>query len=74
MITGQTGTQTDALGRTIPLGTILDPATTRPVTLRVADPVSGSVAASTGFVRDPSLEHQLRTASTASIYVSPAAP
>jgi hypothetical protein len=53
LITGQTGTETDALGRTIPLGTILDPATTRPVTLGVADPVSGRVATSTGFARDP---------------------
>ena len=31
MITGQTGTQTDLLGRTMPTGTILDPATTRAV-------------------------------------------
>src|SRR3954469_6859139 len=30
LIAGQTGTETDALGRTIPVGTILDPATTRP--------------------------------------------
>jgi hypothetical protein len=43
----------DTLGRSIPVGTILDPATTRPVTAGVADPVSGRVAASTGFVRDP---------------------
>jgi hypothetical protein len=39
LITGQTGTQTDLLGRTMPTGTILDPATTRPV--------------AGGFVRDP---------------------
>src|SRR5437879_12456003 len=39
LITGQTGTQTDLLGRTMPTGTILDPATTRAVT--------------GGFVRDP---------------------
>jgi hypothetical protein len=39
LITGQTGTQTDALGRTMPIGTILDPATTR--------------AVAGGFVRDP---------------------
>src|ERR1700722_16156685 len=39
LITGQTGTQTDALGRTMPIGTILDPATTR--------------AVGSGFVRDP---------------------
>jgi hypothetical protein len=54
MITGQNGNlETDALGRTVPLGTILDPATTRPVTLGVADPISGRVATSTGFARDP---------------------
>ncbi len=39
LITSQTGTQTDLLGRTMPTGTILDPATTR--------------AVGTGFVRDP---------------------
>ncbi len=39
LITGQSGTQTDALGRTIPIGTILDPATTQP--------------GGTGFVREP---------------------
>ena len=39
LITGQSGTHTDILGRTMPVGTVLDPATTR---------VSG-----TGFVRDP---------------------
>src|SRR6266852_7803294 len=31
LITGQSGTQTDALGRTMPTGTILDPATTRQI-------------------------------------------
>src|ERR1700693_1812000 len=45
MITGQNGKlETDALGRTVPLGTILDPATTRPVTTGVLDPTSGRVA------------------------------
>ncbi len=39
LITGQSGTHTDILGRKMPIGTVLDPATTR---------VSG-----TGFVRDP---------------------
>ncbi len=39
LITEQTGTQTDLLGRTMPTGTILDPATTR--------------AVPGGFVRDP---------------------
>jgi len=49
----QGGTETDALGRTMPTGTIFDPATTRSVTATVADPVSGLVATKTGFVRDP---------------------
>src|SRR5712664_1096530 len=40
LITGQSGTQTDALGRTTPTGTILDPATTRQISPGV-------------FVRDP---------------------
>lgn len=39
LITGQSGTSTDALGRTFPKGTVFDPATTRP--------------AGSGFVRDP---------------------
>ena len=46
-------TRKDALGREIPSGTILDPATTRPVTSGAMDPVSTRVATSTGFVRDP---------------------
>jgi len=43
----------DLLGRTVPFGTIFDPATTRAVTQGVNDPVSGLVASGTGFVRDP---------------------
>jgi hypothetical protein len=43
----------DALGRSIVPGTVLDPATTRPVTAGVADPVTGIVSATTGYVRDP---------------------
>jgi hypothetical protein len=43
----------DALGRLIPVGTVLDPATTRAVTQGVVDPVTGIAAASTGYVRDP---------------------
>jgi len=39
LIGGQSGLVTDALGRSMPVGTILDPATTRPV--------------AGGFVRDP---------------------
>ncbi len=43
----------DALGRAIPVGTVLDPATTRAVTAGVLDPSTGIAAASTGYVRDP---------------------
>jgi hypothetical protein len=45
--------RTDLLGRTIPSGTILDPATTRTVTAGQIDPVSGRAATGTGYVRDP---------------------
>src|SRR5216684_9023393 len=61
LITLQSGTQTDALGRSVPTGTIFDPATTRQVIAGGVDPVSGlpvptstSVPAGTKeFVRDP---------------------
>jgi hypothetical protein len=54
MITGLPGsTPADDLGRTFPLGQIFDPATTRPVTAGVADPVTGIVALQSGYVRDP---------------------
>jgi hypothetical protein len=56
LITGQgSSSRADALGRQIPLGTILDPATTRAVGAGALDPVSGIVnsSASTVYVRDP---------------------
>jgi len=53
LINSQSGTQTDALGRTVPTGTIFNPATTRPVVAGSVDPTSGLVATSSGFVRDP---------------------
>ncbi len=55
LITGQASSapRTDDLGRLIPVGTVLDPATTRAVTAGVVDPVSGLPATTTGFVRDP---------------------
>ncbi|HEX7961782.1 MAG TPA: TonB-dependent receptor [Terriglobales bacterium] len=54
LITGQSGSaRKDLLGRTIPLGTVLDPATTRAVTNGQIDPRSGLPATATGFVRDP---------------------
>jgi Carboxypeptidase regulatory-like domain/TonB dependent receptor/TonB-dependent Receptor Plug Domain len=49
----QSGTRTDALGRTFPTGSILDPATTRNVTAGQIDTVTGLVAKSTGTIRDP---------------------
>jgi hypothetical protein len=37
----------------MPLGTILDPSTTRAITTGVVDPVSGLTATTTGYARDP---------------------
>ncbi len=53
LIAGQSGTRTDLLARTFPLGTIFDPATTRSVTTGVRDSVTGLVPTASGFVRDP---------------------
>src|SRR6266446_3196067 len=54
LITQQSGTQNpDNLNRNMSVGTILDPATTRAVTAGQADPVTGLVAITSGFVRDP---------------------
>ena len=53
LITYSGGTGTDVLGRTFSHGTILDPATTRPVVQGVVDPVTGLLATATGYVRDP---------------------
>jgi hypothetical protein len=47
------GARCDGLGRVIPGGTILDPATTRAITAGSPDPITGLTAATTGFVRDP---------------------
>ena len=44
---------TDLLGRTVLIGQIFDPATTRRVTSGQVDPVTGRTATGTGFVRDP---------------------
>ncbi len=54
LITGQSGTRgPDLLGRTVPLGTIFDPATTRQVFAGQVDPITGRVATGNGYVRDP---------------------
>lgn len=54
-VTGNTGTNTDGLGRIFPHGTVLDPATTRPVAAGALDPISGltNTSSSTVYVRDP---------------------
>ncbi len=55
LITGNSGSNTDALGRVFSHGTVLDPATTRSVGPHAIDPVSGFTnnSASTVYVRDP---------------------
>lgn len=55
LITYNSGTGTDALGRVFPHGTILDPATTRSVAPGAVDPISGLTNTTSGtvFVRDP---------------------
>jgi hypothetical protein len=53
LISLQTGTKTDLLGRVFPSGTVFDPATSRPVTAGQADPVTGLMPSGSGFVRDP---------------------
>jgi hypothetical protein len=53
LITLQSGTVgADVLGRTFQRGTVFDPATTRQLQAGQLDPVTGLVAARTGFVRD----------------------
>jgi hypothetical protein len=53
LITDQTGTRSDLLGRAFPSGTVFNPATTRAVTKGEVDPVTGLVTTATGYVRDP---------------------
>jgi hypothetical protein len=54
LISLQSGTLTaDVLGRTFSRGTIFDPATTRQIVAGQMDPLTGLVAARSGFVRDP---------------------
>jgi hypothetical protein len=56
LITLNSGTSRDPLGRTFTLGTIFDPATTRQVPAGAVDPISGLVnsSGSAVYVRDPS--------------------
>ena len=55
LISGNSGTGTDALGRKFPHGTILDPATTRAIAPGATDPISGlpNNSTNTVYVRDP---------------------
>ena len=56
LITGQGNkSRADALGRQIPFGAVLDPATTRAVAAGATDPLSGltNATANTVYVRDP---------------------
>lgn len=53
LIALQTGTKSDLLGRSFPSGTVFDPATTRTITANQVDPVTGLIATSSGYVRDP---------------------
>ena len=55
LITYGAGTNTDALGRVFPTGTILDPATTRAIAAGATDSITGLTNTSSGTVsvRDP---------------------
>ncbi|RZU42182.1 TonB-dependent receptor [Edaphobacter modestus] len=53
LITLQTGSRTDALGRSFPTGTVFDPATTRAIPASGIDPVTGLAGTAGGYVRDP---------------------
>jgi Carboxypeptidase regulatory-like domain/TonB dependent receptor-like, beta-barrel len=53
LITYNSGTATDALGRTIPHGTILDPATTRQIPASGIDLITGLSGTPGAYVRDP---------------------
>jgi len=52
-ITYNSGSAADALGRTFPHGTILDPATTRQLPASGLDPVTGLSGTPGSYVRDP---------------------
>ncbi|MEG9431483.1 TonB-dependent receptor [Terriglobus sp. ADX1] len=53
LITLQSGTRTDALGRVFPVGTVFDPATTRLIPVSGVDSVTGLSGTAGGYVRDP---------------------
>lgn len=53
LIPGFGGSAKDALGRTIPHGTVLDPATTRAIPSNGIDPITGLSGKPGSYVRDP---------------------
>jgi hypothetical protein len=53
LLTYQSGSQTDILGRTTKVGQVFDPATIRYLGKGTVDPATGSVATATGYVREP---------------------
>jgi hypothetical protein len=53
LISLQTGTRTDALSRTFPVGTVFDPSTTRLIPASGLDSVTGLRGTAGSFVRDP---------------------
>ena len=59
LISGQSGTRTDLLGRTTAVGQVFDPATTRTVTAGQVDPVTGLIANGSGFVRESFAGNQI---------------
>ena len=62
LITGNSGTATDALGRKFAHGTVFDPATTRNIAAGATDPITGLVNTKTSAiqVRDPFFNGSLR--------------
>jgi hypothetical protein len=62
LISLQSGTVgADVLGRTFPRGTVFDPATTRLLQAGQVDPITGVVAARSGYVRDAFPGNQIPT-------------
>jgi hypothetical protein len=62
LITGNSGTATDGLGRKFPHGTVLDPASTRAIAPGATDPITGIVntKTSTVYLRDPFFNGDLK--------------
>lgn len=59
LISDQSGTRTDILGRSFALGQVFDPSTTRQLSAGQADPDTGLTALSAGYVREPFAGNQI---------------